>query len=201
MQIAEFDDVISAILREKQVTGYVVAWGNKLILQECRRAEFEMVVSLDATDAFFNGPAGYRAQYYVDPQVGNSQNARLIQSLLPGLLAYAGAHPKRDMTLRDVEKSLLLRQSKTWVREMHDEALFGEELTVDLVVDRWVHEARLAWAASCANEQRHKAVRGVLAPTGTVLEVKGGWITKDGGERLDPEKVCRAEDISKYGFS
>lgn len=201
MQVAEFDEVISAILLDMEVTGYSVGWGNKLILKGCRRAELEIVISFDTCDTFFNSPAGYRAQYYITPDLGNSQNARLIKSLLPKFLAYAEAHPKPGMILEDVEKSILLRQSKIWIREEDDEALFGDELTVDLIVDRWVHEARIAWAECSANEQRHKAVRGVLASAGTVLEVKGGWMTRDGEERLDPDKICRAEDISQYGFS
>lgn len=201
IRVPEFDEVITAILKEMEITGYAVGWGIKPILQGCRRAGLEIFISCDTCDTFFNSPAGYRAQYYITPNLGISQNARLIQSLLPRLLEYAETHRNRDMALEDVKKSLLLSQAKIWIREVDDEALFGDELTVDLIVDRWVREATIAWAESTANEQRHKAVRGVLAPAGTVLEVKGGWITPDGEERLDPDKIGRAEDISKYGFS
>jgi hypothetical protein len=200
-QVIEFDEVISAILGDIQVTGYTVAWGTKPILQGCRRAELEIAVSCETCDTFFNSPAGYRAQYYIAPTLGISQNTRLIESLLPRLLDYVDAHPMPGMALEDVKKSLGLCQAKIWIREVDDEVLFGDELTVDLIVDRWVREATLAWAESSANEQRHKAVRAVLAPVGTVLEVKGGWITRIGEERLDPDKISRAEDIFKYGFS
>src|SRR5207248_7950202 len=139
--------------------------------------------------------------YYIAPNLGIFQNTILLQSLLPRLLDFAKAHPKPNMTLEVVEKSLLLRQAKIWIREADDDVLFGDELTVDLIVDRWVSQAKIAWNESSANEQRHKAVRGVLAPVDTVLEIKGGWITACGNERIDPDKIRRAEDISEYGFS
>jgi len=199
--IHDFDAVTSAILKEMRVTGYTVGRGNKPILQGCRRAELKIAVSCDTCDAFFNSPAGYRAQYYIAPSLGISENASLIQSLLPRLLDYAQIHPEQNMTLDEVEKSLLLPQAKIWIREANDDDLFGEELTVDLIVDRWVTQAKIARSETGTNEQRHKAVRGVLAPVETVLEIKGGWLTKDGEERIDFEKVRRAEDISEYGFS
>src|SRR4029077_12237958 len=86
--IGDFDEVTSAILKEMEVAGYTVGWGNKPILQGCRRAELKIVVSCDTCDAFFNSPAGYRAQYYIAPILGISQNASLILSLLPRLLAF-----------------------------------------------------------------------------------------------------------------
>ena len=201
MLIPDFDAVISAILRDMEVTGYTDGWGNKPILQGCRRAELKIVVSCETCDAFFNSPVGYRAQYYTSPCLGISENERLIQSLLPRMLDYAKTHPERNMALEEVKKSLLLPQAKIWIRETNEDILFGEELTVDLIVDRWVNQAKIAWNQPSANEQRHKAVRGVLAPIDTVLEIKGGWLTKDGEERIDPEKTTRADDISEYGFS
>ena len=200
-RIADFDEVISAILKQAEVTGYVVEWGGKSILQGCRRSELQIVVSLETCDAFFNSPRGYRAQYYIAPNLGASQNSTLIQLLLPRLLKYAQGNPDPKMTLEDVKKSLLLPQSKIWIKEENDEALYGNELTVDLIVERWVTHAQIAWNESSFNEQRHKAVRGVLAPIHTVLEIKGGWVAGDGNERIDPEKIRRAEDISEYGFS
>lgn len=201
MLVSDFDEVTSAILKEMEVTGYIVGWGSKPILQGCRRAELKIVVSCETCDAFFNSPAGYRAQYYIAPNLGVSENDSLILSILPRLLDYAKTHPERNMTLEEVKKSLLLPQAKIWIRETNDDVLFGEQLNIDLIVDRWVREATLAWEESSDNEQRHKAVRGVLAPVGTVLEIKGGWITRIGEERLDPDKISRAEDIFKYGFS
>lgn len=199
--IRDFDEVTSAILKETEVAGYTVGWGNKPILQGCRRAELKIVVSSDTCDAFFNSPAGYRAQYYIAPNLGISQNASLILSLLPRLLDYTKTHPEPKLTLEEVKGSLLLPQAKIWIREVNDDVLFGDDLTVDLIVDRWVNHAKIAWNESSANEQRLKAVRGVLAPVDTILEIKGGWITPDGSERIDPEKIRRAEDISEYGFS
>lgn len=201
MRIADFSQVTSAILKEAEVTGYTVGWGSKLVLQGCKRAELKITVSSEICDVFFNSPAGYRAQYYIAPSLGILQNSTLIQSLLPRLLAYAQKHPQPRMTLEEAKKSLLLPQSKIWIQEENDDALFGSELTVDLIVDRWVTQAKIAWNESGSNEQRHKAVRGVLAPTNTSLEIKGGWVAGDGIERVDPEKNRRAEDISEYGFS
>jgi hypothetical protein len=199
--IRDFDEVTSTILKEMEVAGYTVGWGNKPILQGCRRTELKIVVSCDTCDAFFNSPAGYRAQYYIAPNLGISQNASLILLLLPRLLDYTKTHPEPKMTLEEVKMSLLLPQAKIWIREVNDDVLFGDELTVDLFVDRWVTQAKIAWNESGDNEQRHKAGRGVLAPVDTILEIKGGWITPDGGERIDPEKIRRPEDISEYGFS
>lgn len=201
VRITDFGEVTAAILKEAEVTGYTVGWGCKSILQGCKRAELAISVSCETCDVFFNSPAGYRAQYYIAPSLGIRQNSSLIQSLLPRLLDYVQRHPQPQMTFEEAKSSLLLSQSKIWIQEENDDALFGSELTVDLTVDRWVTQAKIAWNESSANEQRHKAVRGVLAPIHTVLEIKGGWIAGDGNQRVDPEKIRRAEDISEYGFS
>jgi hypothetical protein len=201
MLIRDFDEVIFAILKEMVVAGYRVEPGNKSILQECRRAELKIVVSCETCDAFFNSPAGYRAQYYIAPTLGISENTSPIPSLLPKLLDYAKTYPDQNMALEEVKKSLLLTQAKIWVQETNEDNLFGEKLTVDLIVDRWVNHAKTAWNGNGFNDQRYKAIRGVLAPVETVLEIKGGWLTKDGEERIDPEEIRRADEISEYGFS
>jgi hypothetical protein len=45
------------------------------------------------------------------------------------------------------------------------------------------------------------AIRGVLAPHGIRLKVKGGWIDSSGVERRDPYKLNRSEMIALNGFA
>jgi hypothetical protein len=198
--VKNFREVVS-LITGANITGYVIEHGRSRELQGCKRPEFQLEVSTEIFDIFFNSPVGYRAQYAIAPEVGIIQNAYLIESLSDRLTTYAKANINPDMTLLDVRACLKISSAKIWIKEEGANALNEYDLVVEIDFPRWVDKARIAYYSADDDEQRNKAIRGVLAPTGNFLEVKGGWLDSRGQERLNPAKAERATDIWQYGFS
>jgi hypothetical protein len=63
----------------------------------------------------------------------------------------------------------------------------------------WVERAKRADAFQ--EDDFIGAMRGVRAPYGTMLEVKGGWLDDSCFEKLDPNKAQRSEWIAINGFT
>lgn len=91
----------------------------------------------------------------------------------------------------------------------------GEEGQIDpkdhTLVDEILHPQWLAYAREARAEfdasrvpnptDKLNAIVGVRAAFGSVLDVKGGWITESGMELIDEYKKYRSEHIRDYGFS
>lgn len=85
-----------------------------------------------------------------------------------------------------------------WIRDSDLDNLEG----IHIDYPPWVAKARGALAGTWADQtERAKATSGVLAPVGTLLELKGAWITPAGDECRDPSKAQRATDIRDYGYT
>ncbi len=135
--------------------------------------------------AFFNSPAGYRGQFAASVAAGEEANRKLLMQVEARLLAYA--ENRSSVTQTDIRNSLRAAQAKVWIFESEVEAQLcatAPAITYAL------------WKA-----QASESHVGLLAPVGTRLEVKGGWLTPDGVERLNPGKSGRSEDIHRTGFS
>ena len=85
-----------------------------------------------------------------------------------------------------VSASLRAIEAKVWIYESEVESQLGEE-----------HPAILyaPWAESSETGV------GLLAPVGTFLEVKGGWLDRQGKERRNPVKSNRSNEIREFGYS
>lgn len=192
---------VTFLIAKANIAGYAIDWGTKRELQGCKRPAFLLEVSTEVFDIFFNSPMGYRAQYAIAPEVGISQNAYLIECLSDHLTAYSEANPHPDMNLLEVRTCLKFPSAKIWIKEENENALHEDDLVVEIEFPRWVENAKTAYYDANADEQLIKAIRGVLAPTGKYLEVKGSWLDNSGKEFIDPAKAARATDIWQYGFS
>ena len=151
-------------------------------LSGCNRASFELQVDPDLYDAFFNAPAGYRGQFARSEAVGEAANKKLIDMLLPRLIAAAGDHAAA--VDGRVTRSLLGAQAKVWIVEPEVEEQLGAPLP-SIVFATWEFHA--------SNSQ------GLRAPRGTRLEVKGAWIDVTGNEAINPTKRRRSNFIYSTG--
>jgi len=137
----------------------------------------------------FNGPWGYRAQYWVSPSQGLAANGQLLAALFPKLMD--GLHEVTDPALAnvDVRGSLQAASAKVWIAEFA-ELYLGERQ--HLAVARWV---------SAANEGVGFARLGLSAPVVTTFEVKGALLDPHGNELVPASKVRRHHSLYGYGFA
>jgi hypothetical protein len=69
---------------------------------------------------------------------------------------------------------------------------------VEIEYDAWVERANSF--DQCQSDDLAGSWRGVLAPIGSELEVKGGWL-KNGKEVIDPVKEVRSGQIRLNGYA
>ena len=177
------DAVVAAVLSTAQVAGFEWEPFKADRLRDCHRASFLLRVSEPAYDAFFNSPAGYRGQFARSIDLGESANRTLLSSLEPLLLA----NPSSDQTALGsiVVRSLSAIDAKCWIFEPEIELHMGRT-EPEILFGAWQY----------ATEDG----AGLLAPVGTCLEVKGGWLDGGGLERRDPFKSSRSKDIHDVGY-
>jgi len=161
------------------------------------RASFLLSVTPHAYDGFFNSPVGYRAQYCLGRMLGELSNRQTIEALRAKLMESATIQATGTFGLSRIAASLEAADAKIWIDE--SESVHSENLDIHIDYPPWIERARRAYATQ--EEEVISAVRGVRAPVGTRLEVKGGWLSSDGSERRDPIKAQRGEEIAIYGFT
>jgi hypothetical protein len=139
-------------------------------------------------DALFNGPFGYRAQYWLGPEQGLAANATLLAALAPKLLTALETSTDEELSKIDVCAALSAASAKIWIRE----ASFLADGRADLNIERWVNNAR---------KGVELAKFGVTAPEIWKFEVKGALIDPYGHEVVPAGKIRRHFQIYHYGFS
>jgi hypothetical protein len=153
-------------------------------LRGCHRASFLLRVPEAAYDAFFNAPAGYRGEFAASAAAGDTANRKLLMQFEARLLAYT--ENRSQVTQSVIRDSLRASQAKLWIFEAEVAAQLGNTAPA-ITYAPW--------------DQASESGVGLLAPIGTLLEVKGGWLAQNGEERLNPGKSGRSEDIHRTGFS
>jgi hypothetical protein len=139
-------------------------------------------------DALFNGPFGYRAQYWRGPAEGLAANAALLAALAPRLLGALETCTDPELSRIDVCAAIGAASAKLWIRE----SLSLIAPTEDLAVARWTANAR---------KGIELARLGLMAPEITKFEVKGALIDPYGHEVVPADKIRRHYQIHHYGFS
>jgi len=164
----------------------------------CHRAFFKVHVSHRDYDAFFNSPVGYRAQYRIGINNGELRNREILAALEPPCLAAIQQDAVAGFPKSFIVASLRAAGAKIWISEADLANLNG----VHIKCEQWLAKAASTHHGTLSEQAaRSKAFAGVLAPVGTVLEIKGGWIAPEGVECMDPAKARRAADIHDYGFT
>jgi hypothetical protein len=179
--------LISRVVAEAVVTTVYPALGRAPGLTDCIQPIFVLDL-LTTGDALFNGPFGYRAQYWHSPATGLAANAKLIAALAPKLLGAVDAS-NEQLARIDLCQSLHAASAKLWVRES---SALDENALADLAVQPWFDRAQ---------EGVQLAKLGVLAPNVTKFEIKGALLSPYGHEVVPVQKIRRHYDIHHYGFS
>jgi hypothetical protein len=178
-----FDDVVEMIYRAT-ISGYLFERASSTRLKGLRRASFLLEVPQETYDLFFNSLFGYRAQYAISPESGMLANRKLIDRLAGRLIEYASSH--ESASAHDMTTSLAATDAKVWILESEVEAQMWS-------ADPAIHYQ--PWESATKNGA------GLLAPIGSKLEVKGGWLDPSGRVQRDPSKATRGDDIHAVGYS
>lgn len=203
--VADFDAVVKIILAEASVVNFKVCRGKVGLLKQCCRPEFELTLSQEAADLFFNSPSGYRAQYLADPDEGQKQNARLIAALTSRLISHAEVHPsKLHMPVNRVRLSLSACSAKVWLPE--SSFAFNHELIEETTAPLWRRNALAALDAFANHtrpdpEQQEKAIWGLRASRARSIEVKGAFLSAENEEVVPSDKINRRLDIHRFGYA
>jgi hypothetical protein len=150
-----------------------------------QRAWFSVPCSRDLFDYLFNGPTGYRAQYYHSPCAGVAYNGAIKQAL--ALKAISLQHSPVEFAART---SLAGPWSKIW--PLGNGATFSEAPENQLRARRWVEH----------NERASNM--GLRAPLPKEPRVKfiGTWVEPVSSEVwLSPDKVDRAMRLHYRGYA
>lgn len=183
-----FDDLIALAVAEISRVRVHVQPGRGTGLEHCLQPVFAFELP-SAGDQLFNGPFGYRAQYWGSPSRGLSANMALLSALTPKLLAAVDPTAEPNFTKLDVCVSLRASSAKFWIQEIP--SLLANP-TEDLNVEPWRTEAKRGVQL---------ARWGICAPEVTRFDVKGALMDPHGNEVVPSKKIARHYEIYHYGFS
>jgi hypothetical protein len=188
-----YEDIVARLVREARLAYY--RRERARAQAEFFRVHVTLAVNASTVDLFHSAPAGYRAQYYRDPALGDEANAFALRQLAPRIVELVKDNPKQTCRLPWIERSLLDRDAKIWI---HQGLWLRHARREDrqLAVARWIE----AQESSRAN-RRKKAIWASLTPAReTMIDVKGGFIALS-GDRLGTLKRTRAREIHEVGFT
>ena len=182
-----FEQLVDEVLDDVRVIRAIAEPGRDPGLTDCFQPVFFLELAVTG-DALFNGPQGYRAQYWTDPWRGLEANALLLSALQPKLLAAVDTTDQPKLSEIDVSASLSAVSAKFWIREARSTITKSR----DLQVEPWL---------SAADNGIEKAISGLAAPQTSKYEVKGALLDKHGNERVPARKIGRHHEIHRFGFS
>jgi len=187
------------------------------------RAIVQFQVSPTLYDWFFNGPSGYRAQFWMSAEAGLDFNrllvevlaatlGRLLPASVPGRaieVSYEAGREERDTGLVPLERDFLLRslqspEAKAWICERliqpdgRDPAYLGAIIAATrmpkLGVARWL-------AATPRGGERGEGARAPFAdPEDAWIDIKGGFV-QSGTSYEGKSRVQRANDLHETGWT
>jgi hypothetical protein len=142
-----------------------------------------------AFDAFFNSAAGYRGQFWQDPDLGQAANGRIIRRLMDALIEALNTAKRERLRSIDVKASLSAISAKIWI---HEDDFPLAAPTHDLAVE--------PWRSACERGVR-LANFGLCAPANGRILVFGAFIDRYGHERVPRDKIYRRFELHQYGFT
>ncbi len=188
-----YEQIIARIVRETRVVRH---WRERARSKpKFFRVRVTVRVKSSTVDLFHNSVSGYRAQYYRSSKTGDRANAYALKRIARQITELLRDHTKRTCALWWVQRSLLDRDAKLWIRQRRW-FRYGKRADRHLLVARWVKQQTRS-----NGEQRRKALWAGLTPNEeTEIEIKGGFLTLS-GKPLGTLKRERARDIHKLGFT
>lgn len=145
-------------------------------------------------DLFHNSAAGYRAQYYIKPELGESANCYAAAKLAGIIAAKMRINRRRGYPLKWSDLSIHDSGAKVWIHQGRwlraPDAKFKQ-----LQVDRW------RVLPTLTPEERKRARYSQLTPwIENRIDFKGVFVSRD-GELFGTLKPNRAMHIHKHGFT
>ena len=187
--IKRFAEIVELISESVEFIQVESCRGRDDALMTCIQPVFSLSISREAFDAFYNSPAGYRAQYLLSPNAGLVANLELVNRLEERLLKAAAQACIPELQAINLRRSLSATSCKVWV---HEDDFPFQSLTTDLAVATWT-------AAAAAGEE--KAKWALCAPLGSRIQVKGALLDPTGNEVVPWKKILRRCEIHHFGFS
>lgn len=187
-QPGSYEELVRLVTADAREIRVYALPGHDRGLIHCIQPVFEFELP-NTGDALFNGPWGYRAQYWASPWQGLAANGRLLASLAPKLLGAVDIAAAPDLAKINVCTSLYAASAKIWIQEIPSLLL---QPTVDLDIERWATEA---------TRGVELARWGISAPCVTKFQVKGALLDPYNNEIVPTRKIKRHHDIHHYGFS
>lgn len=157
----------------------ILRWEASVDAPECSRVWATVPIGAVTFDAFFNGPAGYRAQYYLSVPEGIYFGLQLTKVVEPAIRI---AHRVNAFVtpLELLLRSLLSPLSKAWIGE--GAAAFDQAARGELRPRRWVETV---------GDLSRIQFRAPL-PAMPLLDIKGAWIDRTTAEWwVHPDKADR----------
>ena len=164
-------------------------------------------------DAFFNGPYGIRARYFIDPHMGRAYESLVVDAIARDdrFIAVAGQFARLFTTQHDGRKS-----SKIWsnTTRTHNGVLIlngiweqyyllrmnGFTPKTIKPLDLYASVAMDLLAKDDGSWRKGQAFKGIAADIGTGFDIISPWRSEDGTIHEDPDKKYRGLEISAIGF-
>jgi hypothetical protein len=145
-------------------------------------------------DLFHNSAAGYRAQYYLAPGLGDSANAFAVAILSRLIVAELRTHPKRSCPPTWANASIGDSDAKVWIHQ-------GHWLRAPDRACKQLHVVRWREQPLSTGEDRKRARYSQLTPCSEDrIDFKGGFVSRDGA-LFGTLKPSRAPHIHENGFT
>ena len=145
-------------------------------------------------DLFHSSLAGYRAQYYIAPAMGEAANRFAVDCIGGRVCDFVKLHPKRSCPVSWMRATVEDEDAKVWIHQ--GQWLRAPSLAEKLLgVERWQEEVA---SDKCT---RKRARWSQLTPAGEDrIDLNGGFVTL-GGEPLGSLKPTRSMNINQNGFT
>lgn len=182
----EFPEIVKRLVDESQV----LICKRKLSKKNPgdSRAYFKLSLGNETVDLFHNGAGGYRAQYYLDPALGEQANPHVLTAINE-----IAAKANHSLPPDFVSSSMSGPGAKVWIREG---AWLSDNKDHHLDVARWK-----VTASKVGLHKRFQASWAELTPEKeTILEIKGGWVDEQ-FRPTDSAKPLRTEELHLHGYT
>jgi hypothetical protein len=180
--------IVAEALNAAQSATIELCWQSSVEERGFARVVAVVPIAADSFDSLFNGPTGYRAQYYLGVEAGRDFNRSLVNGLIPALRANHAAQ-RFAVDWRWIEQSLSGELSKVWVAG--DACPFRSAEPGEFRPRRW--------AERHAADSNALALRAPLPPR-PAIDVKGTWVLPTGDVWVSDEKRDRHQMLTDNGF-
>jgi hypothetical protein len=189
-----FDSIVNRISEQATLRDY----GSERIKKfpGSKRVWIKLILPRKIIDLFHNGAGGYRAQYYLGVEQGETANRYLINSLFRRLKKLCRESSKRTCTWNFAEASLSDSDAKAWI---HQGTWLRTRKLADriLKVDRWIDNDK-----TLKSPDTNISIWAQLAPDcETGLDIFGGCIDENFhsiGKKLKPR---RSQQLHDQGYT